>query len=623
MKKSTKIKDDAEGIKELSDYEHARLPGVTMYLGSRDITTEPFINTVDGKLVKKNADFVPALATGVREILDNAIDEVVGYRSGNKISVNFNPETLETSVEDNGRGVPLSKVQAVYTKARAGRNFEQRGEVAGTNGIGASAVNFTSEYFIVDVKREGVHYHQEFREGQWNTAEQDISKPVKKAIGERAHGTSVRFKPSAKVYPHLFLPEEYVYSRMMEVAFLYPHVTFFFNGKKVEGKKLFDGYDPIEVVIDRPEDKFKTTFYLVPNFHTDREDHQHAVVNGICAYRGGEHIKTFRNWFYTGLLNQLATEAKRRKLVPNRDDIASGLLVMAFTTMKAPVFNSQDKTYAVGKDMAKWIKDGLDDDMFRGLVRKNKEWVEQIFERCIDRTTDKDKRDAEKEAKKVKKKKVAKLTDATGTDRSKCILIIAEGDSALNLAGAARDDKIHAILPLRGKIMNVFGTSPAKVIANEAVSDLMACIGLEYGKKADRSKLRYGKLMIATDEDQDGYHILCLLVNLLYTYWPELFEGTPFVLKLKTPFIILKKGDKRQYVYADQYDSFDTEKWKGWHTTRAKGLGTLEFEDWVNVYAKPNADPIMDDGHLKDTLDLLFNQDPMGAERRRRWLERE
>lgn len=613
-----KIIPASDNIKELSDYEHARLPGVTMYLGSRDVTVEPLINTVDDKLARVDVEFVPALATGFREILDNAIDELVGHKNGNKIWVSYNALTYEICIEDNGSGIPLDKVQAVFTKARAGRNFEERGEVAGTNGIGASAVNFTSEYFIVDVKREGVHYHQEFRESPWNTAEQDISKPIKKTIG-RGKGTSVRYKPSTKVYPTLLLPEQYVHSRMQEVAFLYPHITFYYNGTKVDSKALFNGYKPIELVFDRPKDHFKTTIYLIPEFHQEKIDHAHAVVNGICAYKGGEHIKTFRNWFFNYLLDELKPESRKRKLMPNRDDVAGGLLIFAMTTMKAPVFDSQVKTFAVGKDLPRWIKEGLDEAMFKGLIRKNPAWIDAIYQRTEDRTTMKDARDAEKENKKLKKKKVAKLTDATGTDRSKCILFIAEGDSALNIAGSARNEKVHAILPLRGKIMNVSGETAASVLGNEAVSDMLAAIGLEYGKKADRSKLRYGQLMIATDEDHDGYHILCLLVNLLFTYWPELFEGKPFVSKLKTPYLILKKGDKREYIYADKYDQFDGSKWKGWHITRAKGLGSLEFEDWVSVYDKPNFDHIMDDGSLRDTLDLLFNK--KRADDRKIWLE--
>lgn len=244
------------------------------------------------------------------------------------------------------------------------------------------------------------------------------------------------------------------------------------------------------------------------------------------------------------------------------------------------------------------------------------------MKRCAERTHKEDFAEAARESKKALKARVAKLRDANGRDRSKCVLFIAEGDSAIGGMVDVRDPEVHGGLPLRGKIMNVLESSPAEVVQSKELLDVMAAIGLQIGTKAFRSTLRYGAIYIATDEDVDGYNILCLVVNFLHRFWPELFDKdlAPFVFKFDTPYLILEKGKERRYFFGHNVDTFDQEKFSGWSMVRAKGLGRLERQYWADMLSSPSLIPIVDDGHLAASLDLSFNKSR--ADDRKEWLSR-
>lgn len=196
-------------------------------------------------------------------------------------------------------------------------------------------------------------------------------------------------------------------------------------------------------------------------------------------------------------------------------------------------------------------------------------------------------------------------------------------NSALGIFNDVRDPRIHGALPLRGKILNVTDEkmTPAKLMQSQSIADIMNAIGLIPGQKAVRSDLRYGKVMISTDSDEDGKNIQAQVVNFLFSYWPELFDPSlpAFVYIFMTPFIILEKGKQREYFYQDTYHMYNPADWKGWHPRRAKGLGTLTKVDWdYAVNKKLRAIPLVDDGNLSVVLDLIFNK--KRADDRKIWL---
>ena len=619
-----------EDIVKLSDYRHARLR-TEMYLGSRSPHTQTIVNWDGNKLAPVEMTWTPAVYCAFREILDNALDEVVGHGFGSRIDITYNPKTTEFTVADDGRGIPIEwdevermhKATIALTQSRAGRNCGTREEVRGTNGSGASVVVNCSEYFNIIVHRDGQRFAQSFKEGNALIDELDVREPkITKSVGKT--GTEVQFKLSKSVFKKIKLPLEFVKARVFEIATNHPKVRITFNGQRVAvkptlEKTMFGGRDTINIEVNEP--KFKSKYYLIPGFSEENE-YLHTTVNDIPAFNGGQHIDTFKRLFYGGLIKALERESKKRGLTPNRSDVADGLLIYNVTVMHAPNFDSQSKTRLINDDVDGFIKAVLEnDDTFKKIIKANKTWIDQIYARCAARTQKKDDAELAKIGRKMMRTKVPKLLDANGRDRTKCILLITEGDSAKTMISAVRDPEVHGALPLRGKILNVRGESPKDIIANQIIIDLMTAIGLVLGQRAVRKDLRYGKVYLAADQDPDGANITALLVNFFHIQWPELFDPKqePFFYSFQTPFIIQEKGKTRHYWYAHNYHEYNQDDWKNCpKPTRAKGLGSLEEQDWVYSIKHPQLVPLVDDGNLAEALDLIFNGGR--ADDRKQWV---
>jgi len=612
-------KKPSDEIVKLTDYAHHRLR-TEMYLGSRNLHTQTVINWNGKKLTAQEVSWTPAAYCAFREIFDNSLDEVIGHSHGTKIDVTYDPKTLSFSVSDDGRGIPIDwdenekmhKATIALTQSRAGRNFGNREEVRGTNGIGASCVVSCSKEFSIDIRRDGKRFQQTFREGTELMPDLDIRDP-KIFSSSLKTGTETKFTLSPTVFPKAKIPLEFVKARIFEVAANHPKIHFTFNDEKVSvgksiEKTLFPGLEPVIIAIN--EDKFVSTYYLLPNFAAEGE-YLHSTVNDIPAFNGGQHIDTFKRLFFSGMLKAMERESKRRGLSPNRSDIAEGLLIYNTTTMHAPNFDSQSKTRLINDEVDRYIKASLENETtFKTIIRNNKTWLDSIYTRCAARTQKRDDADIAKANRKLMRNKVPKLLDANGKDRSKCILLICEGDSAVSMVGAVRNPEIHGALPLRGKILNVRGELPKTIIENQIIADIMTAVGVGLGQKCDRKDLRYGKIYLAADQDPDGANITALLVNFFYLHWPELFDPKlpPVFYVFQTPFIIQEKGKKRYYWYADDYQNYNADDWRGApKPTRAKGLGSLEEIDWIHSLVNPKLVPLVDDGNLSEALDLIFN----------------
>lgn len=613
-------------IKELSPYQHVRAK-TEMYFGSRVPHTQTIANLTANGLEVKECQWVPALYTYYREIIDNSLDEIIAHGSGDTLEVEYDGVSGRMSVSDNGRGIPIDYLEdkgchvatMAVSRLMTGRNFDDRGEGVGTNGIGSKGVNFTSQFFRLEVWRDGRHFSQQFSEGE---EELIIADPVI-TPSKRHTGTKLTFAPSAKVFQQHRLSEYFVESRVREIAAINPSIRVIYNGKKMPMKdrvdvNLFGKLKPISMIVE--DDGFHCTFHAIPNFIPEGE-HVHAVVNNIPAFNGGIHVDTFKRLFCAGVLEALERESKKRKLAPNRLDVMEGVLIYCVTSMRAPNFDSQSKTRLVNEEVGNTIRRHLaNPDIYKDVIRKNREWVEEIYARCAERTNKRDAAETARIAKKIHKNKVAGHFEATGSDRQSCILILAEGDSAIGGVVSNRNPAIHGGLPLRGKVKNVHGAPIKSVLENAALRDIMTSIGLTIGHKADRATLQYGKVFLAHDADPDGLNIGALLVNFFFTYWPELFDPSqePFIYVFQTPFIIAEKGSKRVYWYSDDYSSFNPDQYKGWTITRAKGLGTLQDADWQHSLANPRLLPMVDDGRLEEVLNLIFDGDR--ADDRKEWI---
>ena len=621
-------------IEKLSDFQHARIR-TEMYLSSRDPHTQTVLEYDNGKPVPRDTTWVPAVFVAFREIFDNALDEVITHGHGDRIDVVFKPETMTFIIEDNGRGIPITmdKKHKMYqatmavADTKAGRNFGDRGASRGLNGVGASIVNYCSEYFQMDIHRDQKHFSQRFTEGK---GDRNASLVIEDAMilptKTRVTGTRIEFRLSKNVFKDMRLPESFIKSRMFEAALCYPHLKVTYNGQKIAvpakggvEKTLFPDVKPIYLEMDAPG--FNSRFWLVPQFFSEGQEFTHGLVNAIPVFNGGVHVETFRKSFFSGMLKAMERESKKKKLVPNRGDIADGMLLYNITQMDAPSFDSQSKTRLINENVASIVSKNLDDpEFFKNVIKKNPEWIEGIYARCAERTMKKDDADVAKQAKKNLRSKVEELEDACGADRSKCILFLGEGRSAISGMVEARDPNLHGGMPLRGKVLNVYGESNKTIIENDALAKIMMAVGLVPGQRANRHALRYGKVYITTDADEDGKNIAALLINFFYTLWPELFDPDKpaFIYVFDTPLIIAAKGKNRKYWYNDNYGDFDSASFSGWEITRAKGLAALKREDWRWVLENPKSRAITDDGDLKSALELLFN--PKLADKRKEWI---
>lgn len=647
-KKSSVLSE--HGIQQLTEYQHARIR-TEMYLGSKSEHEQPVLIFGENDYTVKNLSWVPALLTSFREIVDNSLDEFVKAGIADPVlKVQYNENDLEFEISDNGRGIPIDFdpvsqkhiCTMVLTEMKTGRNFndDERNNVVGMNGLGGSVVMIVSENAELEIHRSGKPYktdkanseydgmykfNQKFIEGTVMFPELGIEEPSIRKIKADKTGTTVRFKISKEVFKVHTLPIELVYSILKEIAAANPTYKIYLNGNKITVNKkglFYNSKNTMILKIDDTETGLDSTFYIVPNVvdGLSKNLHMQGLVNNAPSLEGGTHLDTFQQKFALGMIKALEKESKKRKLTPNRSDIEESLLIYNVTKMNTPTFNSQIKTKLTNENVIKPVQNAMNDEFFIEIVKKNKEWIDQIYYRCAERTNKKDADEDRKMAKRLLKGKVAKLRDANGADRSECILLIAEGDSAVSSMTAARNSAIHGILPLRGKIQNVNGKEKtADLMESDALHDIMASLNIVPREKAVRENMNYGKLYICADEDEDGKNIGALVVNFLYKFWPELFSEpeNPFVYVFKTPFIILEKGKESKYFYGHNVHEYIPEDWKGWKATRAKGLGTLEVSNFRDALSNGVAIAIVDDGNLGETLDLIFNKDR--ADDRKEW----
>lgn len=654
-KKPTSSVMDEHGIQQLTEYQHGRIR-TEMYLGSRSPHEQ--LVCLFGKEnngVIREISWVPALLTATREIIDNSLDEF--SKAGTKepvLRVTYNEETLEFEISDNGRGIPIDYVPEtqknlctmVLTEMKTGRNFDdsERKDVIGMNGLGGSVVMLVSSEAELEIHRTGKPYKtekanteydgmykfvQKFKEGTAMFPDLQLGEPSIRKVKSDKSGTTIRFTLSKEVFKHRELPTELLYSILKEIAAANPTYKIFLNDERIQvkggvEKGLFGVSKLMSLNVVDLDIGFNSTFYIVPNLVHDMpvNFHMQGLVNNAPALEGGTHLDTFKKYFALGLISALEKESKKRKMKPNRSDIEEGVLIYNITKMNAPSFSSQTKTRLTNEAVIKPIAAQMSDEWYAELIKKNKDWIDEIYTRCAERTNKKDADEDRKAAKKLVKGKVAKLRDATSKDRMECTIFLAEGDSAVSSMTAAREASIHGILPLRGKIMNVNGNEKTvELMASESLHDIMVAINLVPNFKAIRTELRYGKLYIAADEDLDGLNIGSLICNFLYKFWPELFQDpdNPFVYVFKTPFIILEKGKDTKYFYGHEIQNYNPDDWKGWKATRAKGLGTLEVDHFKDAIYNGYVIPIIDDGNMETTLDLVFNKGR--ADDRKDWMK--
>lgn len=620
-----KQEDSAEDIKILSDREHVRLR-TQIYLGNMKKTSYNVPLFLKDKFQVKDVEFIPAVYKAVGEIIDNSIDEFANTTfAGKVLSIEANPVLGTYTISDNGRGIPIDMHSSgKYTpevalgSLRSGRNFgsDKESGVIGQNGVGSACTNYCSVEFSIDIHRDGKRYRQTFSDGA-----KEISRPSIRAGSDKT-GTSVSFQLDSQVFEDPTLPDDLMHNRAIEIALTNPGVTVEYNDHKYKYKKGFE-----EIIKELSNDYFKfeqggMEFFVIFDINKGVDEQIFSWVNSSLLFDGGLCNTQFLNAFYDRCTTHLAKDAKKAKCEITKNDIRQNLLVLGNLKVPDPQYDAQSKTRLTGPNLRTEIGQMLDNN-WPSFSRKNKDWLQAVLERAMIRHHVEADKEAIKDHKKNLKKKVAGLLDATSDIRFNTKLLITEGDSAAAMISDSRDPETIAALPLSGKVNNVYGTTPAQLLNMGKITDMLTAIGLVPGHKAIRSELRYGQVIIATDADYDGSDIFTLLINLFYSFWPELFskDYEPFFYRMVAPNVVASKNGKRIHFTTRSDFEKAKDKHKGWLVEYMKGLGSMDTADWELVIAglQQYSIPIIDDGNIPATLELLFSND---AEARKNWLQR-
>lgn len=633
-----------QNIKILDDRSHALLrPG--MYIGSTKPETQEFwVLDNEGKAIKKPIEYIPGQFKLFCEILDNAIDEHVrGF--GNKIDVCIDRSENSISVRDYGRGIPLGKhkeagvptPQVVYTQLRAGSNFDDSDRLTiGMNGVGASLATVFSEKLQIEVIRDGKCYKQVFSDNMSRIGTPSVSKTNRKDTG-----TSVTFTPDKKIFP-IEISIDLIKKRCLELSNMFPklqiHLKYIsedplggviesvFKGTNFEDfvKKFSSEYS----IVEDPKKGFRLA--ICYNEHTEMFE-QYSNVNGADTWRGGTHIEYFKELFSYDLRERIK---KDHKVDVNPADVAKNMFIIMFLNWNAPQFEGQTKEKLVNdkKEVVSFFEP-LFSSRKIGLISNSLALLKQAtIEIVTERNDKKTMADIRKKQKTLDRKRIPKLIECSAKDRKQCSIYITEGDSAISNLATVRNAKTMAGLPLRGKILNVHSVGIKTVIDNKELQSIMASIGLKLGEspfktnaqgKVVGSTLSYGKIIIATDQDMDGYSIRCLLINFFYKYWPELFDqGVVHILESPLYEALHRKKNTTEYFY----DKAGFEKWSqnktlsSYEISYFKGLGSCGKDAWNYMINKnPNLVRITTDmgKESKEMLHMIFGED---SNRRKEWL---
>ncbi|MGY3704458.1 DNA topoisomerase (ATP-hydrolyzing) subunit B [Vagococcus martis] len=508
----------------------------------------------------------------VWEIVDNSIDEALaGYCTEINVTIE---EDNSITVKDNGRGIPVGiqektgrpAVETVFTVLHAGGKFGGGGYKVsgGLHGVGSSVVNALSESLNVKVHVDGKIHHQEFKRGK---VVDDLE-----VIGETDHrGTVVNFKPDAEIFKETTVFEyDKLATRIRELAFLNRGLRISITDKRVSpekeesyhyegGIKSYVEYlnagktvlfpDPIYTEGEQQDISVEVAIQYTDDYHTNLL----SFANNIHTYEGGTHEFGFR----TALTRVINDYAKRQKLLKENDenlsgdDVREGMTAVISIKHPEPQFEGQTKT-KLGNSEVRTVTDRLFSEAFNKFLLENPDVAKRVVEKGILASKA---RLAAKRAREVTRRKGAleisslpgKLADCSSRDPEKSELYIVEGDSAGGSAKTGRDRKYQAILPIRGKILNVEKASMEKILANAEIRSLFTAMGTGFGGDFDVSKARYHKLIIMTDADVDGAHIRTLLLTLFYRYMRPIVEAG-YVYIAQPPLYGVKQGKKITYI---------------------------------------------------------------------------
>lgn len=543
----------------------------------------------------------------IYEIVDNAVDEhLAGYCD--KIWVTLEADGSAT-IEDNGRGIPvgmhekgISAERLVFTTLHAGGKFDDSAykTSGGLHGVGSSVVNALSTYLTVKVKHGGNLYEDRYERGIPAVELVDGLPPV---VGRaKGSGSIINFLPDDTIFDKTRFKEDEVKSRMHETAYLNPQLTIIFEDKRKAEPEHIEYHEP-DGLVGFIKDMNKSTeavcdviYFKGENegisvegaFQYINEFHENVLgfCNNIYNAEGGTHLTGFKSSF-TNIIN---TYARELNILKEKDanftgaDVRNGMTAVISVKHPDPRFEGQTKTKLDNQDAAKVVSKVTSDELVRFFDR-NLETLKNVIG-CAEKAAKIRKTEEKARTNMLTKQKFSfdsngKLANCESKDASKCEIFIVEGDSAGGSAKTARDRAYQAILPIRGKILNVEKASIDKVLANAEIKTMINSFGCGfsegYGNDFDLNRLRYHKIILMTDADVDGSHIDTLLLTFLYRFMPELIYNGHVYIAMPPLFKVIPKRGEEQYLY----DEKDLERYRKTHTgeftlQRYKGLGEMD-----------------------------------------------
>ena len=543
----------------------------------------------------------------IYEIVDNSVDEALaGYCT--EISITLN-EDGSVTIEDNGRGIPVDvhpekgipAVQVVFTILHAGGKFGSKAYQisGGLHGVGASVVNALSEWLVVEVMRDGKIYRQKYSRGE-------VLTPLE-VVGETDRtGTRVTFKPDPEIFKVTEFDYEILRDRIREIALLIGGLRFKLEDKRSGLKDEFyfeGGLAEFVNFLDEAKQRIAGPFYMKTkrdnveieialSYNAGYVETILSFVNTINTHEGGTHLVGFKS----GLTRAINDIAKRYNLVKENfsfhgDDVREGLTAVIHVKLPHPQFEGQTKT-KLGNGYVKGLVESAFYEYFMRWMEENPKEAEKIVEKA--KTAAKS-REAAKRARELIRRKSfiesdslpGKLSDCTSQTPEEAEIFIVEGESAGGSAKQGRDRYFQAVLPLKGKILNVEKAALHKALANEEIKVLLSAIDAGLKDDCDPSKARYHKIIIMTDADVDGAHIRTLLLTFFYRFMKPLVEAG-YIYIAQPPLYRVQKGKKVYYVYSDEeLDEKLKELGDGVHIQRYKGLGEMNPEQLWETTMNP------------------------------------
>ncbi|RDU22357.1 DNA gyrase/topoisomerase IV subunit B [Anaerosacchariphilus polymeriproducens] len=591
-----KVKYDADSISVLEGLEAVRKrPG--MYIGS--VTTK-------------------GLNHLIYEIVDNSVDEhLAGFCD--KIFVTLEADGSAT-ISDNGRGIPvgmhkkgISAERLVFTTLHAGGKFDDSvyKTSGGLHGVGSSVVNALSTYLDIEICRDGLIHHDRYERGKPVV---ELENGLLPTLGKtKSTGTKINFLPDPLIFEKTKFKAEDVKSRLHETAYLNPSLTIIFEDRRKEEIEHIEFHEEDGIIgfikdLNKKKEKIHDTIYLKGEsegitveaaFQYTNEFHENVLgfCNNIYNAEGGTHLTGFKAIF-TQIINQYARELG---ILKGKDsnftgaDVRNGMTAVVSIKHPAPRFEGQTKTKLDNQDAAR-ITSKIVGEEIQLYFDRNLETLKNIIG-CAEKAAKIRKTEEKAKTNLLVKQKFSfdsngKLANCESRDAQNCEIFIVEGDSAGGSAKTARDRNYQAILPIRGKILNVEKATIDKVLANAEIKTMINAFGCGfsegYGNDFDITKLRYNKIIIMADADVDGAHISTLLLTLFYRFMPELiYEGHVY---LAMPPLYKAMPSKGKEVYL--YDDKELEKYRKTHKgpftlQRYKGLGEMDAQQLWDTTLNP------------------------------------